>query len=214
MSEEKKKRSKEIENPIAESEEVKGEIKEEIIESVSQDTPETEVAEPVKEPVVELTTLPVEELTALKDELEAVQNKSREYFEGWQRERADFINYKKRIERDQVQLNQIITANILKKFLPILDDMELAIKNRPENASDQSWWEGVELIARKLQGILEAEGVTRIPAEDEFFDPNRHEAISHEENPAYQSGQVIEVVKQGYMLGDRVIRPALVRVAR
>lgn len=207
MSDEKRKRSKVTENNIVENEKVE----EEALQSGSQTQTEAEVNEPVD---VELATLPVEELNALKDELEAVQTKSKEFFEGWQRERADFINYKKRIERDQAQLHQVITANILKKFLPILDDMELAIKNRPEDATDQSWWEGMELIARKLQGILEAEGVSRIQAEGAFFDPTRHEAITHEDNPDYQSGQVIEVVQQGYIIGDRVIRPALVRVAR
>ncbi len=207
MSDEKRKRSKAAEKPMIENEKVE----EETVESISQERTESEVNEPVN---VELATLPMEELTALKDELEAVQTKSKEYFEGWQRERADFINYKKRIERDQAQLHQVITANILKKFLPILDDMELAIKNRPEDATDRSWWEGMELIARKLQGILEAEGVNRIQAEGAFFDPTRHEAITHEDNPDFQSGQVIEVVQQGYMIGDRVIRPALVRVAR
>ena len=70
------------------------------------------------------------------------------------------------------------------------------------------------MIIRKLQGILEGEGVKRIPAEEEVFNPVRHEAISHEESPDHKSGQIIEVVQQGYTIGERVLRPALVRVAR
>ncbi len=180
-------------------------------ESTAQKQPEAEAVETVSQ---EMVSIPVEALNELKSKLETAHKQSKEYFEGWQRERADFLNYKKRVERDQMNLHQVVTANIVKKFLAVLDDMELAVKNRPADATDQNWWNGVELINRKLQGILEAEGIVRIPAENEFFDPSRHEAISHEENPEYQSGQVIEVVKQGYTLGDRIIRPAMVRVAR
>jgi len=180
---------------------------EEIVESEMTD----KTAETSSEPVTEISK---EEFDKLAQELQEVQSQAKEYFEGWQRERADLLNYKKRVERDQVQLYQVITADVLKKFLTVLDDIELALKNRPQDPTDQNWWEGVELINRKLLGILESEGVKRIPAEGKMFDPNLHEAISHDEDPNFESGQVIEVVQQGYMIGDRVIRPALVRVAR
>lgn len=160
-----------------------------------------------------MTTIPLSEYEALKQELERAQQSEKAYFEGWQRERADFINYKKRIEREQSQLAETIAATILKKYLVIVDDLERALKNRPANV-DAQWLEGIELIYKKLMGILEAEGVKRIPAEGAMFDPNLHEAISHEESPDHESGQIIEVVQQGYTIGDRVLRPALVRVAR
>lgn len=160
-----------------------------------------------------MTTIPLSEYEALKQELERAQQSEKAYFEGWQRERADFINYKKRIEREQSQLAETIAANILKKYLVIVDDLERALKNRPANV-DSQWLEGIELIYKKLMAILEAEGVKRIPAEGAMFDPNLHEAISHEESPEHESGQIIEVVQQGYTIGDRVLRPALVRVAR
>jgi len=160
-----------------------------------------------------MTTIPLSEYEALKQKLEQAQQSEKAYYEGWRRERADFINYKKRVEREQSQLAEVITANILKKYLVIVDDLERALKNRPENV-DTQWLEGIELIYKKLMAILEAEGVKRIPAENAMFDPNLHEAISHEESPDHQSGQIIEVVQQGYTIGDRVLRPALVRVAR
>ncbi len=147
-------------------------------------------------------------------ELEKVRNEAKEYFEGWQRERADFANYKKRIERDQVQLSQNLNGNIIKKYLVVVDDMERALKNRPVDPEGAKWAEGIELIYRKLVTILENENVKRIPAESAEFDPNIHEAISHEDSPDHKSGQVIEVLQQGYMIGDRVLRPALVRVAK
>jgi len=150
----------------------------------------------------------------LAQELQEAEQKSQEYFEGWQRERADFANYKRRIERDQQAIAENIKGEIVKKYLTVLDDMERAIKDRPVNGPAGAWANGVELIQRKLQNILESEGVHRIPAEAEEFNPARHEAISYEESPNHEGGQIIEVIQQGYTLGDRVIRPALVRVAR
>jgi molecular chaperone GrpE len=151
---------------------------------------------------------------ALSAELEKTRCQCQEYFEGWQRERADFANYKKRIERDQMQLSQSVNGTIIKKYLVIIDDLERALKNRPVDSEGAKWAEGIDLIYRKLQTILESESVKRIPAESAEFDPTIHEAISHEESPDHESGQVIEVLQQGYMIGDRVLRPALVRVAK
>jgi molecular chaperone GrpE len=153
----------------------------------------------------------VESLTA---ELEKTRAQSAEYFEGWQRERADFANYKKRIERDQIQMAQAVNGNIIKKYLVVMDDLERALKARPAEGDGAKWAEGIDLIYRKFQTILENENVKRIPADAAEFDPNLHEAISHEDNPDHESGQVIEVLQQGYMIGDRVLRPALVRVAK
>ena len=138
---------------------------------------------------------------------------SQEYFEGWQRERADFQNYKKRIERDQISLKGYITAEIIKKYLVIIDDLELALKNRPSSTDCQGWVDGIGLIYQKLISILEGEGVELIPVEGEF-DPNIHEAISQIEHPEMESGKIVEVMRQGYKISERVIRPALVIIAR
>ncbi len=154
------------------------------------------------------------EFAELNEELQQAQGKAKEFFEGWQRERADFANYKRRVDRDQQALSQNLKADIIKKYLPVLDDLERAMKARPTEGPAATWANGIELIMRKLQNILESEGVKRIPAETEEFNPNRHEAISYEESPDHKGGDIIEVVQQGYTLGDRVLRPALVRVAR
>jgi molecular chaperone GrpE len=151
---------------------------------------------------------------ALKEELAKVQTESKTNMEGWQRERAEFSNYKKRIDRENALLNQTITGSIIKKYLVILDDMELALKNKPASVDGAAWAEGIELIARKLQSIMDSEGIERINQNKVQFDPNLHEAISNEEIPGFESGEVIEVVRQGYKLGDRILRPAMVRVAR
>jgi len=158
--------------------------------------------------------VPPEEYEALKAGLAALQAKADEYFDGWTRERADFMNYKKRIERDQVSQRDTLTASVIKKYLVILDDLERALRSRPAGGDGAAWAGGVELICRKLQGILEAEGIQRIAAENQMFDPAFHEAILQEENPVFESGQITEVIQHGYTLGDRIIRPAQVKVAR
>lgn len=158
--------------------------------------------------------VPQEEYDQLAQKLQQSETQAKDFFDGWQRERADFANYKRRIERDQQMSQQNMTVNVVKKYLAVQDDLERALKNRPIEGSDGAWANGIELILRKLQNILDAEGVKRIPAESEEFNPSRHEAISYEESPDHSGGQIIEVVQQGYTLGDRVIRPAMVRVAR
>jgi molecular chaperone GrpE len=151
------------------------------------------------------------ELEALRRQLEEAEAKAAEYKDSWIRSQADFQNYKKRLDRDNELRYVSMKGDIIKKVLPALDDLERALQNRPEN---DAWASGIELITRKLQNILNSEGVKRIEAEGMAFDPNFHEAISHEHHEDFESGQVIEVVQNGYILGERVIRPALVRVAQ
>lgn len=182
-----------------------------------QEVQQTE-AELVEEVAEELIETEVEDLSDEEEapisELEEWQLKANEYLDGWQRSRADFANYKKRVERDQAQVSQKATANVIKHFLEVMDDLELALKNRPQDGEGATWADGVELVYRKFSSILEAEGVTPIEADEQYFDPALHEAITNEDNPDYESGQIIEVLKRGYFIGDRVLRPATVRVAR
>jgi molecular chaperone GrpE len=171
-------------------------------------------AEAPAEPALEaeaMSFVSLEEFEALKKQLEESQAQAAEYKDGWQRAVADFQNYRKRVERENSEVYQNAVAGIIKSYLPIVDDLERALQSRP---ADLAWVEGIELIYRKLQAILEAEGVKRIEAEGQVFDPTVHEAISQEPSENHASGQVIEVVQNGYMLGERVIRPALVRVAQ
>ena len=148
---------------------------------------------------------------ALQSQLAEAEAKASEYKDGWARSQAEFQNYKKRIERDNELTYASMKGDIIKKVLPALDDLERALQNRP---ADDAWASGIELIARKLQNILENEGVKRIEANGAAFDPTFHEAITHEPSDDVESEHVIDVVQNGYMLGERVIRPALVRVAQ
>jgi molecular chaperone GrpE len=158
--------------------------------------------------------IPLEEHEALQKSFEEAQAKAKEYFDGWQRERADFNNYKRRVERDNQTLTQNITGELIKKYLVVQDDLERAMKLRPPELEGTPWANGIELVQRKFQNILDQEGIKRIPAEAEEFNPNRHEAITYEDSPEHGSGQIIGVVQEGYTLGERVLRPARVRVAR
>jgi molecular chaperone GrpE len=157
-----------------------------------------------------------EEITQLRTELDEALVKQNEYLNGWQRERAEFFNYKKRMEREQTQGGQNAFANAVRRYLDIADDLERALKskNRPKDGDGATWADGIDLIYRKMVAAFEADGVKRIDTDCKFFDPNLHEAISHEDSPDHESGQIIEVVQPGYTLGERVIRPARVRVAR
>jgi molecular chaperone GrpE len=147
----------------------------------------------------------------IEKQLAEAQSQAAEFRDGWQRSVADFQNYRRRVEAEKAETYQYAVGGIIKRYLPVLDDMERALAARPANLP---WVDGVELICRKLQSILEAEGLKRIQAEGQMFDPNFHEAIQQEPTEGVESGRIIEVVQNGYMLGDRVIRPAMVRVAQ
>jgi molecular chaperone GrpE len=174
--------------------------------------PESNAApEAAQEPLIGLS---MTEYSELQNRIEQAEKNSKDYFDGWQRERADFNNFRKRIERDNVQMQQNLSGQVIKKYLVVVDDLARALKARPTQGEGAAWADGIELIFRKLNLILDAEGVTPIPADGAMFDPTFHEAISHEDSPDHQSGQIIEVVQQGYTIGEKVLRPALVRVAR
>jgi molecular chaperone GrpE len=158
----------------------------------------------------------------LQPELEAAKAQAAEYLEGWQRSRAEFANYKRRVEKEQSEANQNATSRVIGRFVDVLDDFNRAVQDKPVDGGDAAanaaalaqWAAGVTLIQRKLQNILDAEGVERIKAEGQTFDPALHEAVTHEDSPEHQPGQIIAVLRQGYCIGDKIIRPALVRVAK
>jgi molecular chaperone GrpE len=152
-----------------------------------------------------------EEFSALMTQFSETQTKAQEYLDALQRERADFTNYRRRMELERDQSGHWTSGETIKKILPVLDDLERALAHRP---ADDSWADGIELVCRKFQSLLEKEGVTRIDAEGKPFDPNLHEAVMQEPNENYESGTVIAVLQQGYIHGERVLRPAMVKVAQ
>jgi molecular chaperone GrpE len=149
---------------------------------------------------------------------EAARDLAAEYLEALQRERASFINFRRRAEQEKAETVQYATASLLKKLLPIVDDFDRALAAIPEaERINNRWVEGVELIARKLHTVLENEGVEPIEALGQPFDPNLHEAVAFEDKTSEGEDHVdtvAEVFNKGYKLHDRVLRPAMVKVLR
>lgn len=153
------------------------------------------------------------ELSA-EEKLAAAEAQAAEYLEGWQRERAEFVNARKRLERERGEAYLRANLEAVKKLLPLLDDFERALGSVPEAIADDPWFEGIQLVQRKLQALLENMNVVRIEAVGRPFDPNFHEALSLQPSGEYESGTVIEELQPGYKVADRVIRPSLVNVAQ
>jgi molecular chaperone GrpE len=154
----------------------------------------------------------VERIEALERELEATRAKAEEHLYNWQRSAADFSNYKRRTDEERSTVSQFSNAILIGKLLAVLDDFDRALDNVPSDVHDP-WLEGVQLVERKLRGLLESEGVTPIEAVGQPFDPNLHEAVVHDDTADYPDNHVIGELQRGYRLHDRVIRPSLVRVA-
>ncbi len=156
-------------------------------------------------------------LAALQAELEDERRRADASTLGWQRERADFSNARKRFERDLLTSRFNAKVDTLRALLPVLDDFERATENLPavEDGSEelQVWLEGMEAIRRKLLKALADAGVQPLDPLGEPFDPNLHEALGHDSDTDMESGLVSATLQKGYICGDRVLRPALVRVA-
>lgn len=178
-----------------------------------RETEEPEITDAVEEAAAEAEEA---EVLTLEEQLAAAQDQAAEYLDGWQRARAELANYRRRTEARRSEMVQTANADLLTRLLPVLDDFQLALANFPNDAggSLEEWQDGMALIAHKFAAVLEAAGVVPIEVEGQAFDPNVHEAISFEEHPDFESGQVIEQVRQGFKLGSRVLRAASVRVAQ
>jgi len=170
----------------------------------------------VNEPVEEKTAPPtLTEIESLKIDLDNAKAEAAKNKDGWLRAVAEFSNYKKRQDQDSANMRAYATSSVISKVLPVLDDFDRAVKTLPDSLRGMTWIDGVLLVQRKMQLILESEGVKTIEVKPgELFNPNLHEAVSHEEADGIESGHVVEELQKGYKLGDRVIRPVLVRVAK
>ncbi len=155
----------------------------------------------------------VDELTLLRHELQEARAKEAEYLDGWQRARAELANARKRFEREREQTYSNAKADILTRLLPVVDDFERALETLSDNPSQHTWTEGVLLIHRKLQLLLEQDSVASIEAVGQEFDPVLHQAITHEHSEEVPRGRVIDELQKGYTMGDRVLRPSMVRVS-
>jgi len=147
--------------------------------------------------------------TDLATRLEAEQKRSAELLDSWQRARAEFLNYKRRVEQERQRDMELAGMQVIAKTLFVLDDFDLALANRPSNPEIDGWVNGVALIAHKMRNMLDSEGVQPMAAQGQKFDPAMHEAVMMEDGGGEH---VVAELRRGYTLRGTVIRPALVKV--
>jgi molecular chaperone GrpE len=174
---------------------------------------EQEETEPVVSFVREAAESP--KVAKLREELDQVKAQAAEYLDGWQRSRAELANARKRFEKERSEAGQLANGTLLRKILPVVDDLDRAMKTVPDDLRQATWVDGVALIQRKFHSVMESEGVKPIEVKPgDKFDPAWHEAVTHEEHDNHKEGEIIAEVQKGYQFGSQVLRPALVRVAK
>jgi molecular chaperone GrpE len=167
---------------------------------------EKETTEPVEPTATDAQGAGPGELTEARRELDEMRDR-------WLRKTAEFDNYRKRIERERREQSDQAVVDVLESLLPVVDDFDRALTVEAGPGAD-AYRKGVELIHAKLHDVLKKRGVRSIDALGADFDPNIHQAVVHEASPDHRDGEVIEVLQKGYMLGDRLLRPAMVKVAK
>jgi len=153
----------------------------------------------------------LEPVAAAESGEDAARREAAELKDQLLRKAADFDNYKKRAERERQQAAHDAAAGLFRDLIPILDNFDRALGAQ---GSEQSLRTGIEMVAKQMRGVMEARGLAIDEPLGEQFDPNRHEALSHEPAPGSRDGAILEVLQKGYTLKDRLLRPALVKVAK
>jgi len=146
-------------------------------------------------------------------ELADLQRERDDYKDRWLRKGAEFENYRKRIERERREQADQAVVDILKELLLVVDDFDRAL-TVDAGEGGAAYRKGVELIHGKLHDLLRKQGVKAMDVLGADFDPNVHMAVLHEESPEHREGEVIGELQKGYMLNDRLLRPAMVKVAK
>lgn len=156
---------------------------------------------------------------AAPSEANAAKRERDDLYDRLLRKTAEFDNYRRRVERERREQADQGIADLIEELLLVLDDFELALtadsaKHQAARPTDSAYRKGVDLIHTKLQDLLRKRGVKPLVALGADFDPNLHQAVSHEVSPEHREGEVIGEMRRGYMMGDRLLRPAMVKVAK
>ena len=160
-----------------------------------------------------LTDTPDVDAVASTDRVSDLQREREDYKDRWLRKTAEFENYRKRVERERREQADQTVTDLLLELLVIDDDFDRALTVDAGEAGS-AYRRGVELIHGKLQDLLRKHGVRPIEALGSDFDPNVHQAVIHESSPGHREGEVIGELRRGYMIGERLLRPAMVKVAK
>lgn len=148
-----------------------------------------------------------------ESELQKLQRQADEYLKGWQRAKADYLNLKKQAEREQEQTVQFANAALLLQLLPIYDHFKRALEHVPQDAKQTEWVKGVGHIRSQFQSFFKTLGIEEILTVNQLFDPNQHEAITHEKREGTKPDTVIEELSTGFTFRGKVLIPAKVKVS-
>jgi molecular chaperone GrpE len=147
------------------------------------------------------------------EDVQTIARERDDYYDRLLRKTAEFDNYRKRVERERREQAEYSATDVLTELLPLVDDMERALLADPSAGAD-AYRTGVELIHKQMLDLLRRRGVTPIEAVGHQFDPHLHQAVTHEVVPGHPEGDVVEQFRRGYKLRDRLLRPAMVKVAK
>ena len=178
---------------------------------------EPELADTSEEQALETTKDQPETPSSLDAALEQLEEATRErgqFKKLAQRAQADLINFRRRGEEERDELNRSITARLITKLLPVLDDLQRALAQVPTTAEEASWLDGIRLIEHSLQSLLESEGVTPIEADGNVFDPREHDALFTVTSQDSEAGTVVSVIRTGYKIHGKILRAAQVAVSQ
>lgn len=154
------------------------------------------------------------DVSALQRELDAANERIKDLQDRWQRSAADLANLRRRTEQERGDVEQFASMRLVQELLPVLDNFERAISTIPGNLGMLTWIQGVMLIERHLEALLEQRGLTPIEAQGQAFNPHYHEAVNEREQEGVAPGTVIQEYQRGYSMHGRVIRPTLVEIAK
>jgi molecular chaperone GrpE len=169
----------------------------------AETTEEAEQTEPAELSREEQLLAEIEQLKAEKEEM----------YNKFLRAQADLQNFRTRVNKEKEQMMKYASQRAIEALLPVVDNFERAITASKDATDKDALTEGIEMVFRQLQQVLEQEGVTTVPGVGSPFDPNMHQAVMQEESSEHESGIIIEEFQKGYMLKDRVIRPSMVKVS-
>ncbi len=150
---------------------------------------------------------------SLEQEIERLKAQSQHHLDQWRRTAANLENYRRRVEKERGEIVKAGQATVIAQLLPVLDDLQRAFQTLPSTLRGLTWIDGVALIERKIDVVLEQHGLKEIEALGQPFDPALHQSILQEETTDYPDGQVMAVLQRGYTLHDKVLRPAMVKIA-
>lgn len=150
----------------------------------------------------------------LKKDLEKAKKNAEEYLDGWKRTQADYANLKRRVESDIQDLAKFANADLISKIIPVLENFRRAFVHIPKEKQDDEWVKGIKQVEMQLEDVLKSEGLEKIEILGKEFDPAVCEAVTYENSKEHKDYEVIEVIEVGYKLGEKVLKPAKVKVCK